>query len=309
LYAARKLVDLDNRSNTPIICPDNSNKTANARNMSPCRSLLFVPASKPEIFPKALAAGADVVCVDLEDAVGPSDKDKARPAAIAFLQSSGGAQRAVRINSLRSRIGLQDILAVQDAPASNGVLILPKAESADEVRWGDELLRGVPDVRLAALVETARGLKNCFGIASASSRLDFLIFGAVDLAADMSLALEDQSLAYARGRLSHAAHCAGVGLLDVPCIEFRDLAEVERQAALARKLGFTGKAAIHPTNVAVINRVFTPSPDELNEARGIVAAFHQSKGGVAMWNGKLVEEPIAKRMLRLLETHGETPAV
>jgi citrate lyase beta subunit len=304
----RKLVDLDNRSNTPIICPDNSNITVNARKMSPCRSLLFVPASKPEMFPKALSAGADVVCADLEDAVGPLDKDTARPAAIEFLQSSGGAQRAVRINSLRCRTGLQDILAVQDATASIGEIVLPKVESADEVLWGDELLRGVPGVGLGALIETARGLENCFEIASACPRLEFLIFGAVDLAADMSLALEDQALAYARGRLSHAAHRAGVGLLDVPCIQFRDLAEVERQTVLAKKLGFTGKAAIHPTNIAIINRGFTPSASELDEARGIVAAFRQAKGGVAMWNGKLVEEPIAKRMLRLLETHGEAPA-
>ena len=303
----RKLVDLDNRSNTPIICPDNSNKTVNARKMSSCRSLLFVPASKPEMFPKALSAGADVVCADLEDAVGPLDKDTARPAAIEFL-SSGGAQRAVRINSLRSRTGLQDILAVQDATASIGEIVLPKVESADEVLWGDELLRGVPGVGIGALIETARGLENCFEIASACPRLEFLIFGAVDLAADMSLALEDQALAYARGRLSHAAHRAGVGLLDVPCIQFRDLAEVERQTVLAKKLGFTGKAAIHPTNIAVINRGFTPSAGELDEARGIVAAFRQAKGGVAIWNGKLVEEPIAKRMLRLLETHGEAPA-
>ena len=276
--------------------------------MSPCRSLLFVPASKPEMFPKALSAGADVVCADLEDAVGPLDKDTARPAAIEFLQSSGGAQRAVRINSLRSRTGLQDILAVQDATASIGEIVLPKVESADEVLWGDELLRGVPGVGLGALIETARGLENCFEIASACPRLEFLIFGAVDLAADMSLAFEDQALAYARGRLSHAAHRAGVGLLDVPCIQFRDLAEVERQTVLAKKLGFTGKAAIHPTNIAVINRGFTPSASELDEARGIVAAFRQAKGGVAMWNGKLVEEPIAKRMLRLLEKHGEAPA-
>ena len=98
------------------------------------------------MFPKALSAGADVVCADLEDAVGPLDKDTARPAAIEFLQSSGGAQRAVRINSLRSRTGLQDILAVQDATASIGEIVLPKVESADEVLWGDELLRGVPGV-------------------------------------------------------------------------------------------------------------------------------------------------------------------
>src|SRR4029079_2359841 len=132
------------------------------------------------------------------------------------------------------------------APASAGVLVLPKVESAEEVRWADELLCGVPGVRLAALVESARGLESCFGIASSSPRLDFLIFGAVDLAADMGLALEDHALAYARGRLSHAARCASVGLLDVPCVDFRNLAEVERQAALVRQMGFSGKSAIHP---------------------------------------------------------------
>jgi citrate lyase beta subunit len=182
---------------------------------------------------------------------------------------------------------------------------LPKVESADEVRWAEELLKA-PGIRFAALIESARGLKNVFGIAAASPRLDFLMFGAVDFVADMSLALDDQALAYARGRLSHAARCANVGLVDVPCVDFRNLAEVERQAVLVKRLGFSGKAAIHPTNVGVINRVFTPTAQELEEARGIVAAFRESKGGVAVWNGKLVEEPVVKRMLRLIETHAET---
>jgi citrate lyase subunit beta/citryl-CoA lyase/(S)-citramalyl-CoA lyase len=276
--------------------------------MGLCRSLLFVPASKPAIFPKALAAGADVVCADLEDAIGPNEKDTARKGALEFFCAGSGARRALRINTLRSRVGLQDVLDVLDAEPGAGTLILPKVEAAEEIRWIEELLRGLPGIRFAALVETARGLEACFAIASASPRLDFLIFGAVDLAADMGLALEDHALAYARGRLAHAARCAGVGLLDVPCIDFRNLAEVERQATLARQMGFSGKTAIHPTNISVINSVFTPSAEEVEEARGIVAAFRQSKGGVAVWNGKLVEEPVVKRMLRLLELHDAAPA-
>jgi citrate lyase subunit beta/citryl-CoA lyase/(S)-citramalyl-CoA lyase len=276
--------------------------------MGLCRSLLFVPASKPAMVPKALGSGADLVCADLEDAVGPHDKDAARADGLAFLCGGDGLRRALRINSLRSRVGLQDVLGVLDAEPRQGTLILPKVEAADEIRWIDELLRGLPDIRFAALIETARGLEACFSIAASSPRLDFLIFGAVDLAADMGLALEDHALAYARGRLSHAARCAGVGLLDVPCVDFRNIAEVERQARLVRQMGFSGKTAIHPTNIPVINKVFTPSLEEVEEARGIVAAFRQSNGGVAVWNGKLVEEPVVKRMLRLLELHGAAPA-
>src|SRR5438067_13479406 len=227
--------------------------------MGLCRSLLFVPASKPAIFPKALASGADVVCADLEDAIGPHQMDAARGGALEFFCAGDGTRRALRINSLHSRAGLQDILAVLNAEPGVGTLILPKVEAAEEIRWLEELLRGLPDIRFAALIETARGLEACFSIAASSPRLDFLIFGAVDLAADMGLVLEDHALAYARGRLSHAARCAGIGLLDVPCVDFRNLAEVERQARLARQMGFSGKSAIHPTNISVINGVFAPS--------------------------------------------------
>jgi citrate lyase subunit beta/citryl-CoA lyase/(S)-citramalyl-CoA lyase len=267
------------------------------------RSLLFVPCSKPAVFAKALASGADVVCADLEDAVGPNEKRSARPHGIAFLAETGGAHRALRVNSLRSRVGLEDIIALQDAAPAAGTVCLPKVDSAEEILWAAELLRASPAVRFAAFIETARGLKNAFEIAAASPRLDFLVFGAVDLCAEMNLAMEDGALAYARGRLAHAASAAGVDLLDVPCVEYRDLAEVERQARLAKRLGFTGKTAIHPSNIAAINDAFSPTAAEVDEARAIVAAYEAARGGVTTWKGKLVEEPIVKRMLRLLDLH------
>ena len=97
-----------------------------------------------------------------------------------------------------------------------------------------------------------------------------------------------------------AAHQAGIGLLDAPCIEFRDLAEVARQARLARATGFTGKTSIHPSNIAAIHEAFAPSEADIEQARGIVAAFEASGGGVATWQGKLVEQPVVKRMRRIL---------
>jgi citrate lyase beta subunit len=271
------------------------------------RSLLFAPCSKPDIFAKALASGADIVCADLEDAVGPGEKGTARPLGVRFLRESEGPHRALRINSLRSRTGLEDILALQDAgPKAAGTVCLPKVDSAEEVRWAAELLRASPSIRLAAFIESARGLQNAFEIASASTLLDFLVFGAVDLSAEMNLALDDDALAYARGQLSHAASVARIDLLDMPCVAFRDLAEVERQARLAKRLGFTGKTAIHPSNIAAINAVFSPSAEEIVEAKAIIAAYEEAKGGVTTWKGKLVEEPVVKRMIRIIENHAVT---
>ncbi len=275
----------------------------------PCRSLLFAPASRPERLDKALASGADIVCADLEDAVGPADKDAARAHGIAFLAApGGGADRALRINSLRTGTGLRDVLALQAAGPLAGVICLPKVESADEVRWADELLRAQPALRLCAFVESPGGIERAAAIAAASPRLAFLVFGAVDFCAELGVPLADEPLAWPRGRLAGAAHAAGVGLLDAPCIEFRDLDEVARQARLARAIGFTGKTAIHPTNVAAINAAFTPTAEELEQARGIVAAFEASSGGATTWQGKLLEEPVVRRMQRILALHARLAA-
>lgn len=267
------------------------------------RSLLFAPASRPEVVDKAARAGADIVCADLEDAVGPADKDSAREVGVRFLSAPEGApsERALRINSLRTGTGLKDILALREAPPLSGIICLPKVESADEVRWADELLADQPKLSFGVFIETPRGLEVAPAIAAASPRTVMLVFGAVDFCTELGVALSDEALAWARGRLASAAHLAGVGLLDAPCIEFRDVAEVSRQARLARALGFTGKTSIHPSNIAAIHEAFAPSASEIEQARGIVAAFKASGGAVATWQGKLVELPVVKRMQRILD--------
>ncbi len=271
--------------------------------MTARRSLLFAPASRPDVLEKATRSGADVVCADLEDAVGPADKDSARIEGVRFLgkprDSSG--ERSLRINSLRTGDGLKDVLALREAAPLHGLLCLPKVESSDEVRWADELLAAQGGLSIAVFIETPRGLDAAAAIASASPRLAAIVFGAVDFCTELGVPLTDEALAWARGRLASAAHLAGVGLLDAPCIEFRDLTEVARQARLARALGFTGKTSIHPSNIAVIHEAFAPSAAEIEQARGIVAAFKASGGAVATWQGKLVELPVVKRMQRLLD--------
>lgn len=269
--------------------------------MTARRSLLFAPASRAELLEKAARAGADIVCADLEDAVGPADKDAARETGVAFMCTSPSAgERALRINSLRTGTGLKDMLALQAASAPAGIICLPKVESADEVRWADELLGAQRGLSLCAFIETPRGLEVAAEIAAASPRLAFLVFGAVDFCAELGVPLSDEALGWARGRLASAAHRAGVGLLDAPCVEFRDLAEVARQSRVARALGFTGKTAIHPSNIAVVHEAFAPSAAEIEQARGIIAAFEASGGAVATWQGKLVELPVVKRMQRIL---------
>jgi citrate lyase beta subunit len=266
------------------------------------RSLLFAPASRPELLEKAALAGADIVCADLEDAVGPADKDSARTVGVQFLAASAppAPERALRINSIRTGTGLKDILALRDAPSLKGIVCLPKVESADEVRWAEELLAAYPSLSLAAFVETPRGLEAAADIARASPKLALLVFGAVDFCAELGVSISDEALSWARGRLASAAHFAGVGLLDAPCIEFRDVAEVSRQAKLAKAIGFTGKTSIHPSNISAIHDAFAPTAAEIEQARGIVAAFQASGGAVATWQGKLVELPVVKRMQRIL---------
>jgi citrate lyase subunit beta/citryl-CoA lyase/(S)-citramalyl-CoA lyase len=270
---------------------------------APRRSLLFAPANRPEVHAKALAAPADVVCLDLEDAVPPGAKAEARALALPFLAAAGrpGPERALRINALRSAEGLRDILAVIEARPPAGVIFLPKVATADELRLADELLTeaGLP-LALAVLIESVEGLENAAAILRASRRIAFAMFGGVDLAAELGVAVAHEPLLYARQRLVHAARLAGVDLLDVPSLAFRDIEAVRAEAEIARALGFTGKAAIHPATLATVNAVFTPSEAEVARAEAIVAAWQTSPTGLVVLDGKLIEKPVIRSMERVL---------
>lgn len=269
----------------------------------PHRSLLFAPANRPAIHDKALAAGADIVCLDLEDAVPAAEKATARALALPFLTDAPGPERVVRINSLRSAEGLRDMLAVIAARPVAGTIFLPKVAHAQEVRMADELLSeaGLP-LSLAVLIESAEGLENANAIMAASGRISFAMFGAVDYAAEMGVPVAHEPLLFARARLVHAAKLAGIDILDVPCLAFRDEDAVRAEAAVAVTLGFTGKAALHPANVAVVNAAFTPTPDQIARAEKIVALFEASPNGLAELDGKLIEKPVIRAMQRILAT-------
>lgn len=265
------------------------------------RTLLFAPGNRTEVHAKALATGADVVCLDLEDAVPPALKQEARAAAIPFLAVADGAERALRINSPRTTEGLRDLLAVIEARPASGVLFLPKVDTADEVRWVEGLLAEAGlDLGIAVLIESVEGLENVASILKASDRIEFAMFGGADLSAELGVAIAHEPLLYARSRVVHAAKRAGVDVFDVPSLSFRDADIVRAESVAAKALGFTGKGVLHPANVAVVNEVFVPTAEEVATAERVVAAYRASPTGLAVLDGKLVERPVVRAMERVL---------
>lgn len=270
------------------------------------RSLLFVPGSRPDRFAKALGAGADIVCVDLEDAVAADAKRAAQDAALDFLaETAPGPRRAVRINALRTVAGLGDLAAVAARAPKQGILVMPKVEDSEEIRIAEAVLAEVgAGLRIIALVETLRGLEAASAIALASPLMAGLLFGGVDLAAELGVPPGPEPLRHARTVVLHAAHRAGIEAMDVPCLDVRDPAVVLEEARVARRLGFTAKAAIHPNQLPAIHEVFTPSAAEVAEAEKVVAAYRASATGLAVVDGRLVEKPVVKRMERVLARAG-----
>jgi citrate lyase subunit beta/citryl-CoA lyase/(S)-citramalyl-CoA lyase len=262
------------------------------------RSFLFAPANRAAVFDKVLVSGADAVCLDLEDAVPPDQKAAARGPALDWLaQAHPGPWCGVRINALRTPEGLADMAAVCAARPAAGFVLLPKVEAAADVQIAaDALAASGSGLALGALIETAAGLEAVFDIARASDRVQFLLFGAVDLGADLGVDGSDAALAYARGRVVHAGRAAGRPVLDVPALAFRDLDAVAQAAARARAHGFSGKAAIHPSNIDAINDAFTPTAAEIAEAQDLVALYEAAPDGLAVRDGKLIEAPVIRAM-------------
>jgi len=275
-----------------------------ARSVVPRRSFIFAPGLKPEMYPKALASGADIVCVELEDGIAPKDKDEARRNAMALFaepQADDGVERIVRINCLREAFGLADVQAVLATDTPPPALMLPKVRTPDEVVWLDNLLseRG-HGTRLHIIIETNAGLEAAHDIARASPRIDALFFGGVDMAAELRCQNAWEPLLYARSRVVHAAASIGVDAIDVPFLDLEDPKGMEREARLAHDLGFSGKGSIHPKQIAILNGVFTPDAARVAYAKRVIDAFDEADTGLVVVDGKLIEKPVLREMRRIL---------
>ena len=274
------------------------------RVVRPRRSFIFSPGLRPEMFPKALASGTDIVCVELEDGIAPKDKDEARRNALALFsepQADDGVERIVRINCLRDAFGLADVQAVLSTNTPPPALMLPKVKTPDEIVWLDDLLgeRG-HDTRLHVIIETNAGLEAVYDIAKASPRIDALFFGGVDMAAELRCRNAWEPLLYARSRIAHAAAGAGLDVIDVPYLDLEDPDGMKREAELVRDLGFSGKGSIHPKQIAILNQVFTPDAAAIAHARRIIEAFEEADTGLVVIDGKLIEKPVLRDMHRIL---------
>ena len=270
----------------------------------PRRSFIFTPGLRPEMFPKALASGADIVCVELEDGIAPKDKAAARTNAIKLFESpqaDDGVERIVRINSLREGFGMADVQAVLATDTPPPALMMPKVRTPDEVVLLDDLLteRG-HDTRLHVIIETNAGLEAAYDIAHGSPRIDAMFFGGVDMAAELRCQNAWEPLLYARSRVVHAAAGAGLDAIDVPYLDLEDPEGMTRAAIQARDLGFCGKGAVHPKQIPALNEVFTPSPERIARARRIIAEFEAADTGLVVIDGKLIEKPVLREMHRIV---------
>lgn len=274
------------------------------RPIRPRRSLLFVPGLRPDRFAKALEAGADIVCVDLEDAVARDRKAEARGLTLPLFkdQARDDIERMVRINALSTPDGLKDLSAILESVTPPPAIMIPKVRSAEEIQLIDALLSSGParEIRFCVIIETNQGLERAQEIARASPRIDSLILGAVDMSADLRCQKAWEPLLYARSRLVHAAASAGIDLLDVPFLNLEDEAGLREEATRSAALGFTGKASIHPKQLPIIHEAFTPNAVTIAKARKICAAFEQDRTGLVVVDGELIELPVVRSMYRVL---------
>ncbi len=302
------------------------------------RSELAVPATSERFFAKAAAGPADVVFLDLEDAVTPDRKEAARAGAIAALNRVdwGDKTLALRINGLDTPWAHRDVIDVVSAAPRLDLILLPKAESAFDVRFVDQLLTGLERehgrgkrLGIETLIETAKGVASVEEIAAASDRLEALIFGVGDYSIEMrtfDTAFGQPNPAYAMrthgegpaqrhwndqwhfalARIANAARANGLRPVDGPYANFADAEGYRNACERAAALGFEGKWAIHPSQVAIANEVFSPSPDLVAAAEGIEAALARSVAegaGAVGHGGLLVDMAHGKLAAHLLGRH------
>ena len=275
------------------------------------RSVLFVPAVRPDRFTKAVATGADAVCLDLEDGVSFAQKDEARDKALALLADRPPvrAEVVLRINEPDSDLGERDIAALLASGVRPDALMVPKVGGPDTLQALERRLApALPRLPLIVQIETARGLSAVDAIGVASPDIAVLFFGAVDLSAELGCAIEWDALLYARSRVVAAAAVAEVDAMDTPFMDVGAPSQLEEEARATRRLGFTGKAAIHPTQVPIIQAAFSPPPDAVAWARRIVAAYEANAGGVLLVDGKLIERPVIASAQRILDAAGAVAA-
>jgi citrate lyase subunit beta/citryl-CoA lyase len=280
------------------------------------RSCLSVPGSSPRMLAKASGLPADEVVIDLEDAVAAPAKDDARASVVSFLASGQmeGRTVAVRVNGLDTPWCQRDIVALADGPAAGAVttLVVPKVQAPEDIAWVARLLdmigAGARAIRLQALIETAAGLGQAGCIGQAGPRLEALILGYADLRASLGRPASAEEppdrWSFAQEAVLVAARAAGLQAIDGPHLRADDAAGLSAWASHARALGYDGKWAIHPSQLDTLNATFSPTPEEIERARGIISALEMAEAdagrGVVTLDGEMIDEALRKQALEVL---------
>ena len=278
------------------------------------RALLYMPGDDRRKIEKATTLGVDCICMDMEDGVAMSRKTEAR-AVIALAMKElyfGESERCIRINSVGSGMESYDLVA---ALATNpDSIVVPKIESADQVKWVSDHIESyelssdqpLGSVRLLVGVETAKGILNLRKIAEADRRLEAIIFGAEDYAASIGArrTKEATEVLYARQSVVTACIANDLQAIDMVYIDFHDLEGLRLEAEQGSGWGFSGKQVIHPNQVPVVQKAFTPSVEEIDYARRVVETFETSqregRGAYAL-DGKMIDMPLLKNARKVLE--------
>jgi citrate lyase subunit beta/citryl-CoA lyase len=273
----------------------------------PPRTWLFVPALRAkEWVPKAVGSGADGIIVDLEDATAPSEKDRAREVVRALALSPRDRPAiVVRVNSDPDLLEADCAAAV--ASGADGIIV-PKVEGPFAItRAARFLAQAETDRELAIMpmIETARSVLVALDLAEADMRVAGLCFGGGDLAAEVgwTRTREGDELAHARAIVVLAAGARGLGSVDTPWLDIADVEGARSEARHVARIGFTGKFVIHPSHVGPVNEAFTPTPDEIAHARGLLEAFDAAVAtgsGVATYKGHMIDKPDALQARRVV---------
>lgn len=274
---------------------------------SPRRSLLFAPADRVDRVEKATGLGADVVIVELEDGVKPENKTIAREEAgrIFHELDFGSCESALRINRICTAYGLSDLLAMASWPVKPDLLVLPKVESAYEIRLYENLMKEMnAKCGFIALIESASGIHNAAEIASATPRMAGLSLGLADLSAELACQPTWGAMFTFRSLLVAAGGHKGIPVFDGPYLNLKDPEGLEKECNRVREMGLQGKLCIHPGQIEITNRLFSPGTKEVEQARKIVLAADQQGEGAIVVDGKMVDLPViaaARRTLQVFE--------
>jgi citrate lyase subunit beta/citryl-CoA lyase len=257
-------------------------------NLPPVRSYLYVPGDDGRRIEKALAGEADAVVLDLEDAVAPNRKEEARETVARVLKSKPEKPIFVRVNAVGTELSAADIDAVTGCHLAG--LRLPKTESVESVRLVAQTLEELGSgARIQCLIESAFGLERAFEIATSHERVAGISLGEADLSADLGVS-DEAGLLYARSRIVSAARAAGLPHpVQSVYTNVHDLEGLRQSTEVGKRLGFVGRSAIHPSQVPVVNEIFTPTEEEVSEAEGLLDRLGSEEGAFVLEDGRFVD--------------------